>query len=84
MRSSSYVPREASQERHAHLLCSFTFDQVSQLDQDISTLLTTIREWKNSFVRVNRIPLDILSLIPTYLPSNDDVSARWFRVLSLA
>ena len=69
---SSYVLRKSNQERHAHFLRSFTFDQVSQLDQDISTPLATIREWKNSFVCVNRIPLDILSLIPTYLTCDND------------
>ena len=73
MFSSSYVVRKSSEERHAqHLLPSFTFDQVSQLDQDVSTPMATIREWKNSFVCVNRIPLEILSLIPTYLTCDND------------
>ena len=31
--------------------------------------LATIREWRNSFAPINRIPTDILSLVPTYLPS---------------
>ena len=53
-------------------LGSFTPDEISQLDQDASTALTTIREWKNSFVPINRIPLDIFSLIPTYLSSQKD------------
>jgi len=53
-------------------LSSFTFDKVSQLDYDISTALSTIREWRNSFVPINRIPLDVLSLIPTHLPSQKD------------
>src|SRR5258708_5528686 len=52
--------------------CSFTFDAISQLDWDASTALATIREWRNSFVCVNRIPLDVLSLIPTHLPSQKD------------
>jgi hypothetical protein len=59
-------------KRRADLLNSFTFDNVSQLDQDISTVLADIREWRNSFVRINRTPLDILSLIPTQLVSQKD------------
>src|ERR1700679_1056276 len=55
---------------HLH---SFTSEDVSQLDWDLSTALATVREWKNSFVRVNRIPLDILSLIPTHLSSQGDL-----------
>ena len=35
-------------------------------------VLATIREWKNSFASINRIPLDVLSLIPTHLPSQAD------------
>ena len=66
---------------------SFTFDQASQLYQDISTTLVTAREWINSFTPINRIPDDILSLIPTYLSSQNDrlrasfVCSRWRRVL---
>ena len=44
----------------------------SQLDRDISTALRTTREWRNSFVRINRIPLGVLSLIPTHLSSQKD------------
>ena len=51
---------------------SSTFDDVSQLDRDVSTTLANIREWRNSFIRINRIPLDILSLIPTHLSSQKD------------
>jgi hypothetical protein len=36
------------------------------------TTLLTIREWRNSLVRVNRIPLEILCLVPTYLSSQGD------------
>ena len=54
------------------MLCRFTLDEVSQLDQDTSTALAIIREWKNSFTHVNRVPLDILSLIPTHLSSHED------------
>jgi len=59
-------------ERRADFLCSFTFDDVSQLDQGVSTASANIREWRNSFVRVNRVPLDVLSLIPTHLSSQED------------
>jgi hypothetical protein len=47
-------------------------EAVSQLDQDVSIASAAIREWKNSFARINRIPTDILSLIPTYLSSQKD------------
>ena len=36
-------------------------------------MLATTREWKNSFTLINRIPTDILSLIPTHLPSQKDI-----------
>jgi hypothetical protein len=45
---------------------------VSQIDQDTSAALATIREWKNSFIHINRVPLEILSLIPTHLSSQKD------------
>ena len=51
---------------------SFAFEAVSQLDSDASSALATIREWKNSFALINRIPTDIISLIPTYLASQKD------------
>ncbi|KAF9790907.1 hypothetical protein BJ322DRAFT_1208222 [Thelephora terrestris] len=65
----------------------FTLEAVSQLDQDASIASAAIREWKNSFARINRIPTDILSLIPTYLSSQKDrfhaasVCRHWRRVL---
>ena len=51
----------------------FTFDAVSQLDQDTSTALATIREWRNSFVPINRVPSEVLSLIPTHLSHEKDL-----------
>ena len=57
----------------ADFFCSFTFDDVSQLDEDISTTLANVREWRNSFVHINRIPLDVLSLIPTHFDSQGDI-----------
>jgi hypothetical protein len=65
-------PFKTRRERCADFLRSFTLDAVSQLERDTSTALATIREWKNSFVLINRIPLDILSLIPTHLSSQAD------------
>ena len=47
-------------------------EAVSQLDRDASIALATIHEWGNSFARVNRIPTEILSLIPTHLPTQKD------------
>ena len=38
----------------------------------------TIREWKNSLVPINRVPLDVLSLIPTHLPSQNDLFRATF------
>src|SRR5882762_1087255 len=70
----------------ANSLCSITLDVVSQLERDLSAALTALREWKNSLVRINRIPLDILSLIPTHLSSQKDrfrasfVCRHWRRV----
>ena len=57
------------EERHADYLCSFTPDSISQIDRDASIALATIREWRNSFAPINRIPMDILSLIPTHFPT---------------
>ncbi|KAF9777251.1 hypothetical protein BJ322DRAFT_1115160 [Thelephora terrestris] len=51
---------------------SFTLEAVSQLDHGALAALASIREWKNSSNRVNRIPTDILSLIPTHLPAQKD------------
>ena len=49
-------------------------------------MLATIREWRNSLVPINRVPLDILSLIPTYLTFPHDgifissVCRHWRRI----
>jgi hypothetical protein len=73
------------EERYANLLRRFTVDEVSELDRGISTALATICEWKNSFIHMNRAPLDILFLIPTYLHSQNDclrasfVCRHWHR-----
>ena len=60
------------EEQSADFRHSFAFNEVSKLAQDASTALATIREWRNSFVPVNRIPVDVLSLIPTHLSSQRD------------
>ena len=73
--------------RYVDYLCSFDFDAVSQIDRDASIALASIRQWRNSFIRSNRIPTDILSLIPTYLPVQKDrfhaasVCRHWRGVL---
>ncbi|KAF9783773.1 hypothetical protein BJ322DRAFT_1067017 [Thelephora terrestris] len=65
----------------------FTLEEVSQLDRDVSIALASIREWKNSFVRINRIPMDILSLLPHHLSSQQDrfhaasVCRHWRKIL---
>ena len=88
--SPRYVARpqfEPIEERCADYFCSFAFEAVSQLDRDASNALATIREWKNTFACINRIPVDILSLIPTYLSSQKDrfyaasVCRHWREVL---
>ena len=67
----------------ANSLRSITLETVSQLDRGTSTALGIIREWKNSFVHINRIPLEVLSLIPIHLSSQKDrlsasyVCRRW-------
>ena len=74
------------EERRIEYLCSFTSDAVSQLERDISTALRTVRELKNTFAPINRIPLDILSLIPTHLSQQRDrfrtsfVCRHWRKV----
>ena len=83
------LAREALSDdtQHADFLYSFTFDDVSQLDGDVSTALANIREWRNSFIHINRIPSDVLYLIPTHLHDQTDrfnasyVCRHWRRVL---
>ena len=53
-------------------LYRLTFDKVSRLEQDTSTVLAAFREWLNSFISITRAPEDTLSPIPTYLPSQKD------------
>ena len=72
LRRESGESSQIDEEQHADSSCSFTLDAISQLDQDTSTALATIREWRNTFAPINRIPLDVLSLIPTHLPSQND------------
>ena len=70
-----YVERELFKlfkEWDADHLCSITLEEVSKLERDILTALVAVRESKNSFAHINRIPLDILCLIPTYLSSHKD------------
>ena len=64
-------------EQHADFLCSYTFDEVSRLCQDTSTALATICEWRNSFIPINRVPLEILSLIPANLSLQDRFRASF-------
>lgn len=60
---------------------------VSQLDRDTSTMLANISEWRNSFVPINRFPLEVLSYIPTQLSSDNNVSnaclvyRHWYKTL---
>lgn len=71
----SYVAEDhrlSRNDMYTDSLFSFTSDQVSQLDQDTSIALATIREWRNSFIPINRIPFDVFSLIPTHLSSQKD------------
>ena len=63
------MPAKCFAEQHTDFPNSFTLDDVFQLDRDVSTALANVREWRNSFVPINRVPLDILSLIPTHLVS---------------
>ena len=70
-----YVEREHSKpvnERDVDHLHSITLEEISQLERGILTALGAVRESKNSFVPINRIPLDVLCLIPTHLPSHKD------------
>jgi hypothetical protein len=65
------------EERSADFCRSLTLSEVSQLAQDASTALVATREWRNTFVRVNRIPADVLSLIPTHLSQGDRFRASF-------
>ena len=51
----------------------YTLDDVSQLDQDFSTAVAAIREWRNSLLSINRLPPEVLSLIPNHLPHEVDL-----------
>ena len=85
--SPSYVARGCGLMGgwHTDFLYSFTFSEICQLDRDASTVLATIREWRDSFVPINRIPLEVLSLVPTHIPAQKDrfratfVCRRWRR-----
>ena len=59
-------------EQYADYLYSLALDAVSQLEREISAALVIVRGWMNTFARINCIPLDILSLIPTHLSSGKD------------
>ena len=50
----------------------FFFSQFSQLSEDILTASTIIHERRNSLAPINRLPLDVLCLIPTHLASPSD------------
>ena len=62
-------------------------DEVLELEYDTLAALTTIREWINSFVPINRLPVDVLSTISTHLPPQKDrfhatfVCRHWRRTL---
>ena len=49
-----------------------TPNEASRLGRATMTTPMTIREWRNTFVPINHIPLDMLSLIPTHLSSHND------------
>jgi len=62
----------ATARRDSDFPCSFTLDEIAEINQNTSIALATIREWMNSSVPINRLPVDVLSLIPTYLSSQND------------
>ena len=71
--SPSYVTRSrVLVEQTPYFLYSHGLDKLSQLDEDITTILATVREWRNSLIPINRLPEDILSLIPTHLSCQQD------------
>ena len=87
--SPSYVAKvyPLHEKYYADFVQRFSSEHISQLDLEMSTALRTIREWRNTFAHINRIPSDILSLIPTYLSSQKDrlrasfVCRHWRRAL---
>ena len=71
--SPSYVTYcDPTHEPHPDIPYSLTWDEVSELNRDASAALATIREWMTSFAPINRVPMDVLSMIPTHLPSQGD------------
>ena len=51
----------------------FSFNAVSQFELDTAAALATIREWRSSLVPINRLPMEVLSLIPTHLSNEGDL-----------
>ena len=45
--------------------------QVNTLESDVLKMLGLVRSLKNSFAPINRIPPEILSLIPDYYDEHD-------------
>ena len=92
MGSSSYVAGDQLSivaGESSTLTCSrsFTSDKVSQIHRDATVMLANVREWKNSFVHINRIPSKVLSQISIHLPSRKDcfqatfVCRHWRKTL---
>jgi len=83
---SSWTRSQGLGEPYVDIPYRFTSDEVFKLDQGTSTAFATVRGWRNSFISINRIPSDILSLIPTHLSSQKDrlrasfVCRRWRRI----
>jgi hypothetical protein len=50
-------------------VCGF---QVDDLERDAFEVLRLVRSIKNSLAPINRIPLEVLSLIPSYCPKDDE------------
>ena len=59
-------------EGYADFPYRLTLDEVLELKRNTLTALTTIHQWIDSFVPINRLPTDVLSLIPTHLHTQGD------------
>ena len=64
-------------ERYTYTCRSFALEEISRLDEGTTAALTTIREWRNSFAPINRVPSDVLSLIPIHLSQCDRFHASF-------
>ena len=65
------VKKNENENVHLHTMAYARCLQVNSLERDASEVLALVRSAKNSFAPVNRIPPEILSLVPDYFGGDD-------------